>query len=340
MTSYKSLLFISLFLLGSLSFSEAYAKPKYVLNWYVSHGPERLIQPSIDHFVKKVETESKGEIQVKITMGSEVYQKEPNPMNLVIGILSRNQYQMAQIFTNALAAENINYWALELPFLFRDDEHVFKVLDGPIGQNLSADVLKNTGVLRPVAYTYSGGFKVICLNKEVKSYEDLRGLKVFRPVNYFVGEMFNELGANVVNYGGPRNKIAEDMASGQLNAFEAAYPRIAEHPSQMKSVKHIFESRHSVIISTLVLNEKFYQTLPDNFKKLVTDATMEAALLERKNSALVGAEIRADIVKQGIKMTVMAQSDKDAMTKKLTKYNEKYNSFFPNNLVEEIRKTK
>ena len=68
---------------------------------------------------------------------------------------------------------------LDLPFLFRDFDHIHKAMDGEAGPLLSKHVEERAGV-RPLVYFDSFGFRrnVVTRNKQVKSIDDMKGLKI------------------------------------------------------------------------------------------------------------------------------------------------------------------
>ena len=82
--------------------------------------------------------------------------------------------EMTQIHVSHLGLWNApDFFALELPFLFDSHEHCARVLEGTVGENLLSDLEKNTPV-KGLAFTYSGGYRLIAADKEIKTAEDLK----------------------------------------------------------------------------------------------------------------------------------------------------------------------
>ena len=67
---------------------------------------------------------------------------------------------------------------LEIPYIFRDTEHMRKVLNGPIGDELAAALLKSG--IRVLGW-WERGPRMLTANNAVKTPADLMGLKIRVP---------------------------------------------------------------------------------------------------------------------------------------------------------------
>ena len=63
---------------------------------------------------------------------------------------------------------------LDLPFLFKDHDHVTRTLDGDIGKNLRSEFGEVTGI-KSLAFTYSGGYRIIGSNHVINNLSDMKG---------------------------------------------------------------------------------------------------------------------------------------------------------------------
>ena len=108
--------------------------------------------------------------------------------------------------------------ALELPFLFRDAEHAYRVLDGKVGQSL-LDKLDPHGI-KGLAFLENGWREVTNNRHPVRSHEDIKGLKIRTTPNPYHIQAFELLGANPV-----------PMAYAELySALETGAVDAQEHP--------------------------------------------------------------------------------------------------------------
>ncbi len=83
---------------------------------------------------------------------------------------------------------------IELPFMFRDSEHVYKVVDGPLAKEIyEGDEKKKMKVID----TWENGFRIITnIVRPIEKPEDMKGVKIRVMENKMYIEMFKALGAN------------------------------------------------------------------------------------------------------------------------------------------------
>jgi len=106
---------------------------------------------------------------------------------------------------------------LGLPFLWKSYDHAIAVLDGPVGQELNAEMEK--AGFKVLSWAVSWGYRnVVTAKKEVTKASDLKGLKIRTiPTKVFVSAI-NAMGANAtpMNFG----EIYTSLQSGVLDGYE------------------------------------------------------------------------------------------------------------------------
>jgi TRAP-type C4-dicarboxylate transport system substrate-binding protein len=104
-----------------------------------------------------------------------------------------------------------------LPFVFRSFDHVARVMDGPVGAALAAELEKSG--LKVISYLNSWGYRnVATASKRIDALADLKGLTIRTiPTPVFVGAI-NAMGAAAtpMDFG----QIDPAMQAGVLNGFE------------------------------------------------------------------------------------------------------------------------
>jgi TRAP-type transport system periplasmic protein len=160
----------------------------------------------------------------------------------------------------------------EWPFLFKDYNHVKKVLNGPIGQDITSDLEKKQGV-KPLAWS-ANGFRMFSSNKPINNIDAFKGLRVRMPniPNYLkegqllganvtpmpISEVFSALEQKVVD--GQDNPIATLRASGW---FEVQ--------------SDVLESNHMFSPNIYIINSKFFNSLSADQQKVIQDAAKASA---------------------------------------------------------------
>ena len=71
----------------------------------------------------------------------------------------------------------------------------------------------------------------------------------------------------------------------------------------------INETSHSMFMTIMIMNEKFFQKLPEEYQKIVSQAGLEACQLERKVSIKKEEMLKQQYAKEGIKIVSMPESE-------------------------------
>lgn len=151
-------------------------------------------------FKKTLEEKSGG--QIKVTIFSNKVLSNSN--NEDVEKVQTNIVQMTSAPTSSLAAiGNIKeYKAFDYAYLFENNDELYKVIDGPVGQELSAMLVQKTGIKALGGYNL--GWCVVSTNKgPINSPADLKGQKIRTMSSDLQMEIIRAFGGNpvIVNYG-------------------------------------------------------------------------------------------------------------------------------------------
>lgn len=161
---------------------------------------------------------------------------------------------------------------LEMPYLFRDDNHLRKVLYGPIGQEIFDKMLKNTGI-RGLAY-WDRGPRQVTSNKPINSPADLKGLKIRVPEIPPMVAAWKAMGANPtpMAFGEVYTALQQHTIDAQENPIPIIYSaRFYEVQKYLALTNHKYE------YVILAMSDKTYQKLTPDQQKAVEEAAKEAA---------------------------------------------------------------
>ena len=262
----------SLFFCFNINAGEA----KYKINWVLAHEPARVFLRAANEFKKKIEKESNGEITVNI-VDSSAYSKGAVSAEKSFELVKTGQVQMSQLYTNYLGYYDQQMRILDLPFLFKSHAHASKVLDGEIGQTILAGLDKTK--VRGLAFTYSGGFRIIpTANAPLSTVESFKGKKIgYSGYSPIARAYLKEIGAEPID-----TKDAEINDKGTGEGFETTYARLAGIPNV--KMKYLNETEHTLFLTSIVINSEFLQSLPENYRNLVQATAKKVAAFERAES--------------------------------------------------------
>ena len=165
--------------------------------------------------------------------------------------------------------------ALELPYIFRDSSHVYKVLDGKIGQPAGRILGKHN--LKGLAY-FENGWRVLTNNKRpVLTPDDAKGLKVRSTPNlpYHV-QALQLLGMNSSPL-----PISELYSALETRAFDAQSIRCRCYGHRFYEVQCLTLTNHAYSPIIAVMNKGKFDGLPPAHQQVIVESAREAAAYQR-----------------------------------------------------------
>jgi tripartite ATP-independent transporter DctP family solute receptor len=243
-------------------------------------------------FAELVKQRTKGEVEITVFPGSTLG-NDQQMINLTRGGSVDGVISGSTNF-NGMVAQTA---ALELPFIFRDSAHAYKVLDGKIGQGLLDELGKHN--LKGLAY-FENGWREMTNNKRpLNTPADAKGLKIRSTPNPFHILAFQQLGMNPSPLA-----IAELYAALESKAFDAQ-----EHPlpvfwsSKFYEVqKYLTLTNHVYSPSIAIMNKAKFDAMPADVQKVLVDSAHEAAAYQRELNAKDTQKIVAELKKLGVQV--------------------------------------
>jgi TRAP-type C4-dicarboxylate transport system substrate-binding protein len=308
------------------------------VKWVLAHEPIELFIRAAKVFADEVNARAPEQLEIEVmTMGE--YAEKYNAgvavdKHSLVDLLDTGAIEMSQTYTITLGKINKDFFALDLPFLFKDHDHASRVFEGTIGASLLAS-LQESKKVKGLAFTYSGGFRIIPGNEEVAKIEDLQGMKLRTSYSPVAIETFKTLGADVVPM--ELEELSENLASANVTVGESTYPRVYAlgHDKVSKVINH---TEHSLFLTSILVGTDFWDTLSPELQAVVSESAKIAARHERSLSiddiALVQDRAQAD----GIKIIKMSRDEQTRFAKATEVVYDKFENFFTSGLVEKIQK--
>lgn len=280
-----------------------------------------------EEFARLVDERTGGEVQVTIYPSDQL----GGQMQLVEGtFLGTND----MVLTSDAVLSNFvpEVGVINLPFLFRDYDHVRAVLDGSIGDQLGEAVEGQGAIL--VGWWENGFRHVTNSRGPVENPEDLAGMKIRVPEGPVFVDTFNQLGASAtpVAFSELYSALQLGVVDGQENPpAHILTQRFYEVQDYASRTGHIYLSSPVLISSSAYgrLTEDQQQILLETGKELASFHTN----LVREEEAAQWEEIEA---------AGMAVNDVDpeAFVEATAPVIEKYGDVFGAELIQQIRETR
>lgn len=196
------------------------------------------------------------------------------------------------------------YGALELPYVFRSQQHLRNVLAGPIGQAMHQDFLAKKGV-RVLGIVNRGARHVTTKNRSVKVPADMAGLKLRVPEIPVYVAAFRALGAAPTPMAFP--EVFTALQQGTIDGQEN--PLATINGNSFSDVqKYLVLTAHVRGNGWMVASERFWQSLAEADRTLLQKAVDDSAAYADEQIAKQEGELSKTLQDKG--MTVIEPDTK------------------------------
>ncbi len=250
----------------------AFAGAEYVLKFSHVVSPNTPKGKAADFFAKRVEELSKGRIDVQVYPNSQLYKD-----SAVLKALKLNSVQMACPSFSKFGKIVPQLALFDLPFLFRDLDHLHKVQDSEVGQKLK-DMVTAKGFV--ALDFWDNAFKQMTSSKKALiNPEDAKGQKFRIMSSKVLEEQFKAVGAipQVMPFSEVYSALQQRVIDGQENTNSNIYTKKFYEVQKYMSV-----TNHGYLGYLVVMSKKFWNSLPDDLKKVIKQAMKEATAKERE----------------------------------------------------------
>ncbi len=203
------------------------------------------------------------------------------------GALGNEKDTIEQTKLGALAMTRVNVAPMNnicpatmvptMPFLFRSADHMRKVLDGPIGD----EILKNCEAqgFIGLAFYDSGARSIYSAKKPIKTLADAKGLKVRVQQSDLWVSLLETMGANATPM--PFGEVYTALKTGLVDAAENNYPSY-ESSRHFEVAKFYSKTEHSMAPEILLFSKRVWDGLSADEQKQIRAAAKESVGFMRK----------------------------------------------------------
>jgi TRAP-type transport system periplasmic protein len=227
-----------------------------------------IVQTGLKRFADLVGERTKGQIQVQIFPASQLGTEQ----ELLEGV----QLGTVHMFEGSSGSVGRFLPDLEVfaaPYVWRDVDHMMKVVRGPIGQGLADRLVKAKG-MRVLDFGWLFGNRYLTTkNKAIYKPEDLKGMKIrVQPTAIYL-ETIKAMGANPTTM--DFKEVYLGLQSGVIDGQENP-PFVIFNNKFFEVQKFVMLTAHITQNQAIVINEAFYQGLSPENRKILTEAAYEA----------------------------------------------------------------
>lgn len=276
--------------------------PDFVLTYadnQPAHYPTTL---GAEKFAALVKERTGGKVVVQVKSGGQYGTEQEVLDQMLFGGIDFARLSLATL-SDELPKLNV----LQLPFLYRDAGHMWRVLDGEIGEEflLAFQEIGLTGL----SWYDAGARSFYAAGRPIRGPEDLAGLTVRVQDSQILLDMVALLGAEPITfsysdvyYAFETQKI--DAAENNWSSYQAM-----EH---YKAAPYYTADEHSRVPEIQLASGRTWEKLPEKYRAVILQCAKESALYERSLWVDWEATARAAVLKKGCEEIALTEEARAA----------------------------
>ncbi|WP_186396792.1 TRAP transporter substrate-binding protein [Stappia sp. TSB10GB4] len=267
---------------------------------------------AVKYLGELVKERSNGRIEIEVFHSAQLGQEKDTIEQTQFGVIDMNRVSLGP-FNNIIEETQVP----SLPYIFRSVEHMHKVMDGEIGQEILEAFSAHD--LVGLAFYDAGSRSFYNRQKPVETMADLSGMK-FRVMqsDLFV-DMVNALGANATPM--PYGEVYSSIQTGVIDGAENNWPSF-ESSGHYEVAGHFTLDEHLIVPEVLVMSKKSWDKLSAEDQEIIRQAAKDSVPHMRKLWAEREAASEAKIREAGVQ--IVSEIDKTPFIEAMKPVYEKY----------------
>ena len=244
---------------------------------------------AMENLGKKLEAATQGRIKLQMFPGGVLGSEKEVVEQTQLGAI-----QIARVSLGVVGPVVPEVDVFNMPFVFRDEAHMRKVVDGPIGQELLDKITNSPARLVALGWM-DGGSRSLYTKKPVRKPEDLKGQKVRMMGNPLFVDTMNAMGGNGISMG--YGEVFTALQTGVVDGAENNAPSFFTSNHYNTGAKYYTQTNHLIIPELLVVSKVTWDKLSKDdqalLKKFGREAQMEQRALWDKSVEDYTAKLKA-----------------------------------------------
>lgn len=263
--SFKGLLCLSFALCASAAMAQTKLRA-----WNI-HPEGYPVSEALKSFVEQVGKSTGGRYNIELFNNGSLGDQPK-----AVQMLKSGEIDVAEFSSGPLSDAVPGIKVLNLPFLFTDSAHMFRHLDGKLGERFSAN-LKAAGFV--VLGWYDGGGRSFYCAKPINNLRDLAGTNIRVQQSEIYIEMVKLMEAKPVAL--PFKDVLVALEQGKVDCAENNLPSY-ESTGHYKVAKNVYVTNHVISPEALVVSTKLWDKLSKEDKAAFSEAGAKSAILMRE----------------------------------------------------------
>jgi tripartite ATP-independent transporter DctP family solute receptor len=247
----------------------AFGQPKYVLKFNHVLGQKEPYHQGFLNWAKAVEEKTKGGLKIEVFPSAQLGVEEDILEQIRAGANIGQNTDSARMgmYVPGIACLNGPYFAENLV-------EVAKLTKAPTIVRFH-DELANKHGMKVLSFSWVQGYRHFFTNKQIRSPEDLKGMRIRTPPAPIWQESVRALGATPVALAfGDMYPALQQKA---MDGVELVYNNIPAGRFY-EVLKYVTESHHIMLVNYEVISSKWFNALPPDYQKILVEECEKAGI--------------------------------------------------------------
>ncbi len=303
--------------------------PEYVFSYAENQDAEYPTTLGGQYFAKLVEERTGGRIKILVQHSGERGSESEVIQQLQYGGIDFARLSLTE-FTDELRELKI----LQMPYLYEDSEHMWRVLDGEIGDYF-LEILGQSEVVG-LSWYDAGARNFYTINQPIRKMKDIQGMKIRVQDSYLMADMVKCLGGEPVKQA--YSEVYALLERKEVQGAENNWPSY-ETMQHYEVAEYYTVDEHTRIPEIQVCAKHTWEKLSEEDQKIILECAKESSLYQREVWEQREETSKKLVLEKGTEVITLSEAEKEKFRQAVEPLYEKYCKDFMD-VIERIRSLK
>lgn len=288
--------------------------PEFVLTYAENQAEDYPTTLGAYRFAELVYERTGGKIEIQVHANAVLGEEQS-----VVSQIQFGGIDFGRVSLSSLAEFIPKLNVLQMPYLYTGSEHMWKVLEGEIGDDFM-NSFEGTSLV-PLSWYDAGARNFYNSVRPIEQLEDMQGMKIRVQESKLMKDTVVALGAEPVPMA--YEDVYSALETGEIDGAENNWP-------SYESMRHYEVSRyytideHNRIPEMQVISQRTWDKLKPEYQKILRECAQESALYERELWVEREKSSEAKVRKEGCTLTELLPEEKARFQEAVSPMYEKY----------------
>lgn len=289
-------------------------EPIFIFTYAENQPEDYPTTQGAKRFAELVEERTNGAIRIIVHSGAALGTEAEVIQQLKYGGVDFARVSLSQL-SEYIPKMNV----LQMPYLYRDSEHMWSVLDGEIGAEF-IDIVRDYELVG-LSWYDAGARSFYNSVKPITCLEDIRGMRIRVQESELMADMVEALGASAWKI--PYGDVYASLERGTVDGAENNWPSYVSM-SHNEVAQYWTVDEHTRVPEMQLCAEHTWEKLSEEYQQIILECAKASSLYERELWKERETQAREEAVKSGVQIVEFSAEEKQRFREAMADVYEKY----------------